>query len=75
MIECTYIQVSLASKMADDVGAVDKLSEMLRERARPFALKELDDLKAFAGIYYIHIYTCICIYYVIYKHCSIRNSE
>jgi Zn-dependent oligopeptidase len=43
-------QVSLASKMADDVAAVDKLSEMLRERARPFALKELDDLKAFAGM-------------------------
>jgi Zn-dependent oligopeptidase len=60
--------VSLASKMADDVAAVDKLSEMLRERARPFALKELDDLKAFAGIpQHTHVLE-------VYKHHSIHAA-
>jgi oligopeptidase A len=49
VVTCAVLQVSLASKMAEDVAAVDTLSEMLREKAFPAAQKELAELKAYAG--------------------------
>mmetsp|Transcript_83011 Transcript_83011/g.165735 ORF Transcript_83011/g.165735 Transcript_83011/m.165735 type:complete len:734 (-) Transcript_83011:366-2567(-) len=44
----TYAEVSLERKMADSVAAVDELTEMLRDKAYPAALKELGELSAFA---------------------------
>ena len=43
-----WADVSLASKMADDVDAVEALLEELRVAALPAAQRELDDLKALA---------------------------
>ncbi|KAG5183849.1 hypothetical protein JKP88DRAFT_272094 [Tribonema minus] len=45
----TYAEVSLASKMADDVAAVDTLSEMLRDKAFPAAQRELEELQKYAA--------------------------
>mmetsp|Transcript_965 Transcript_965/g.1205 ORF Transcript_965/g.1205 Transcript_965/m.1205 type:complete len:777 (+) Transcript_965:39-2369(+) len=44
----TYAELSLASKMAPSVQAVDDLSEFLREKSFPAAQKELADLQAYA---------------------------
>eukprot|EP00752_Nemacystus_decipiens_P012062 g10693.t1 len=44
----SYAEVSLASKMADSVKAVDDLSGMLREKSYPAAERELEELKAYA---------------------------
>jgi len=44
----TYAEVSLAKKMAPDVGAVEKLLEELREVSYAAAKKELEELKTFA---------------------------
>ncbi|MCX7592397.1 MAG: M3 family metallopeptidase [Fischerella sp.] len=44
----TYAEVSLASKMAPSVEAVEKLLEELRRASYDAALKELAELKAFA---------------------------
>jgi len=44
----TWAEVSLASKMAPNVEAVDKLMEELRVVSRPAAIKDLEDLAAFA---------------------------
>ena len=46
----SYAQLSLARKMAADVGAVEKLLEELREVSYNAAVKELEELKAFAQI-------------------------
>lgn len=45
----TYALVSLASKMAPTVEAVDKLLEELRHASYDAAAKELEELKAFAA--------------------------
>jgi oligopeptidase A len=45
----TYAEVSLASKMAPNVEAVEKLLEELRQASYDAAIKELEDLKAFAA--------------------------
>ncbi|KST69275.1 M3 family metallopeptidase [Mastigocoleus testarum] len=45
----TYAAVSLASKMAPNVEAVDKLLEELRGASYDAAVKELQELKAFAA--------------------------
>jgi oligopeptidase A len=45
----TYAELSLARKMAPDVGAVEKLLEELRSVSYDAAVKELEELKAFAG--------------------------
>jgi oligopeptidase A len=45
----TYAEVSLASKMAPNVEAVDKLLEELRCASYDAAVKELAELKAFAA--------------------------
>ncbi|MBW4623177.1 MAG: M3 family metallopeptidase [Cyanosarcina radialis HA8281-LM2] len=45
----TYAEVSLASKMAPNVEAVDKLLEELRRASYDAAVKELAELKAFAA--------------------------
>ncbi len=45
----TYAEVSLASKMAPNVEAVEKLLEELRSASYDAAVKELEDLKAFAA--------------------------
>ncbi len=45
----TYAEVSLASKMAPNVEAVEKLLEELRQPSYNAAVKELEDLKAFAA--------------------------
>lgn len=45
-----YAQVSLARKMAPSVEAVEKLLEQLRVVSYEYAKKELEQLKAFAGI-------------------------
>ncbi|NWF62482.1 MAG: M3 family metallopeptidase [Fischerella sp.] len=45
----TYAEVSLASKMAPSVEAVEKLLEELRRASYDAALKELAELKAFAA--------------------------
>ena len=45
----TYALVSLASKMAPSVEAVDKLLEELRHASYDAAAKELEELKAFAA--------------------------
>eukprot|EP00903_Cladosiphon_okamuranus_P008310 g7994.t1 len=44
----SYAEVSLASKMAGSVKAVDDLSGMLREKSYPAAERELEELKAYA---------------------------
>jgi len=44
----TPADLSLASKMAPDVEAVDALSLRLREVARPHAQRDLDELQAYA---------------------------
>lgn len=46
-----YAEVSLASKMAKQVSAVDSLSEMLREKARPAAERELAQLQEYANVH------------------------
>lgn len=43
-----HAEKSLSSKMADSVEAVMQLTEMLRAKAMPAALKELAELKTFA---------------------------
>ena len=43
-----YAEQSLASKMAPDIDAVARLTEMLREKAYPAAVKEMEELKVFA---------------------------
>lgn len=45
----TYAEVSLASKMAPHVEAVEKLLEELRAASYDTAVKELEELKAFAA--------------------------
>jgi len=45
----TYADLSLASKMAPSVTAVDELSEFLREKAFPAAQQELATLQAYAN--------------------------
>ncbi|MBF1991243.1 M3 family metallopeptidase [Fischerella thermalis] len=45
----TYAEVSLASKMAPHVEAVEKLLEELRGASYDAAVKELEELKAFAA--------------------------
>ncbi|MGK7937336.1 MAG: M3 family metallopeptidase [Xenococcaceae cyanobacterium] len=45
----TFAELSLARKMAPSVEAVDKLSEELRVASYDAALKEFEELKAFAG--------------------------
>lgn len=45
----TYAELSLARKMAPDVDAVEKLLEELRSVSYDAAVKELEELKAFAG--------------------------
>ncbi|BAU08256.1 M3 family metallopeptidase [Fischerella sp. NIES-3754] len=45
----TYAEVSLASKMAPHVEAVEKLLEELRAASYDAAVKELEELKAFAA--------------------------
>lgn len=44
-----YAEQSIASKMAEDVAAVDKLTAQLFEKARPAAEKELAELQEFAA--------------------------
>ncbi|CAN0415429.1 unnamed protein product [Pylaiella littoralis] len=44
----SYAEVSLASKMAGSVRAVDDLSSMLREKSYPAAERELEELRAYA---------------------------
>ncbi|MDJ0799947.1 MAG: M3 family metallopeptidase [Calothrix sp. MO_167.B12] len=44
----TYAEISLASKMAPDVAAVEKLLEELRVASYDAAVQELEELKAFA---------------------------
>jgi len=44
----TYAEMSLASKMAPSVEAVDELSEFLREKAYPAAQKEFAQLQEYA---------------------------
>ncbi|CAN0358809.1 unnamed protein product, partial [Ectocarpus sp. 6 AP-2014] len=44
----SYAEVSLASKMADSVEAVDDLTAMLREKSYPAAERELEELRAYA---------------------------
>jgi oligopeptidase A len=46
----SYAELSLARKMAPDVEAVEKLSEELRQVSYDAAVKDLEELKAFAGI-------------------------
>ena len=45
----SYAELSLASKMAPNVEAVEALSEQLRRASFDAALKDLEDLKAFAA--------------------------
>ncbi|CAM9448036.1 unnamed protein product [Phaeothamnion confervicola] len=45
----SFAEVSLASKMAPSVGAVDELSEMLREKSYPAAVREMKALRAYAA--------------------------
>ncbi len=45
----SYAELSLARKMAPDVEAVEKLSEELRQASYDAAVKDLEELKAFAG--------------------------
>jgi oligopeptidase A len=45
----TYAEISLASKMAPNVAAVEKLLEELRVASYDAAIQELADLAAFAG--------------------------
>ena len=45
----TYAELSLASKMAPDVTAVERLLEELRQASFAAAAQDLDDLKAFAS--------------------------
>jgi len=44
----SYAEVSIVRKMADSVEAVDELTDMLREKAYPAAVKELAQLLEFA---------------------------
>lgn len=44
----SYAELSLSSKMAPDVDSVLSLTEMLLEKSRPAAEKDLADLEAFA---------------------------
>ncbi|MEG4169832.1 MULTISPECIES: M3 family metallopeptidase [unclassified Microcoleus] len=44
----SYAELSLASKMAPDVAAVEALLEELRQASYDAAIKDLEDLKAFA---------------------------
>ena len=44
----TYAELSLASKMAPDVTAVERLLEELRQASFAAAAQDLDDLKIFA---------------------------
>ncbi|MFW7381652.1 MAG: M3 family metallopeptidase [Oligoflexus sp.] len=44
----TYAELSLAKKMAGSVERVEELLLKLRDSSRDFAIKEVDDLKAFA---------------------------
>ena len=44
----TYADLSLAVKMAPDVEAVLNMAATLKEKARPHALKEYEELQAFA---------------------------
>ena len=44
-----WAELSLASKMAEDVDAVEALLEELRSAAKPTAVKEIEALKACAG--------------------------
>ena len=44
----SYVELSLASKMAPDVAAVDRLLEQLLEVSFPAAQRELDELRQFA---------------------------
>ncbi|MDJ0615629.1 MAG: M3 family metallopeptidase [Calothrix sp. MO_192.B10] len=44
----TYAEISLASKMAPDVAAVEKLLEELRVASYDAAVRELEELRAFA---------------------------
>ena len=44
----THAEVSLERKMAEGVGAVDELTEMLLSKAMPAAQRELAELSAFA---------------------------
>jgi oligopeptidase A len=46
----TYAELSLASKMAPDVTAVERLLEELRQASFAAAAQDLDDLKTFASI-------------------------
>src|SRR5262249_27807799 len=44
----SFAELSLASKMAPDVGSVERLLEELRASAHPAGRRELDELAAFA---------------------------
>jgi oligopeptidase A len=46
----SYAELSLARKMAPNVEAVEKLSEELRQVSYDAAVKDLEELKAFAGM-------------------------
>jgi len=43
-----YAEQSLDSKMADSVSKVDEMSSFMKEKALPNAIKELDEITAFA---------------------------
>ncbi len=45
----TFAEISLARKMATDVDAVQQLQEELRQASYDAAVKEFEELKAFAG--------------------------
>jgi oligopeptidase A len=45
----SFAELSLAKKMAPNVEAVEKLSEELRQASYDAAVKDLEELKAFAG--------------------------
>jgi oligopeptidase A len=45
----SFAELSLAKKMASNVEAVEKLSEELRQASYDAAVKDLEELKAFAG--------------------------
>ena len=44
-----YAEVSLASKMAPSIEAVQELFSFLREKSYPFAVKELAEVQAYAN--------------------------
>ena len=45
----SYAELSLAEKMAPNVAAVENMSDELRTAAKPYAVKDLDELKVIAA--------------------------